>query len=487
VARVDLEVYHGDPKAIVNWAILQLQTRLETVVCTSNPPSYDEQMGIFFSEYQRWSVGSRKHLYESNKTEFKDQFGKHMEERREARPDEYVRLLLDWAVRGHQKIPCLIFDNTDQFPPEIQDTIYQLAHSYESAAPVFNVVPITDRTVWRLSKAGALQSYSARSFYLPVPDAKEIISRRVEFLKLKVSAEPKAAKSYFSKRVFQVEVNDLAILADAVGKVFVDNDYVSGFIGRLGNFDIRRMLKIAERIFLSPELKIDDIIKSKFGGDNVTADRLRTHRALIKGEYDRFTEGENEFISNVFQTNALRPGPPLLGYYLLWLLRQKLNNTRIDDDNVEHRHWLASDLCQLFEGCGVAEDLVMRSLDRLYERRLIEALDPTSKYVSIFDRVAIKESGLAHLELMLNSEVYIEQMALITGVNELFARDEIKKNLHAGQFTSLREVFLRYVLKIDNGRLGIPSNALYSQIHSARTQIEGLMATGRRSKSQLGS
>jgi hypothetical protein len=308
VARVDLEVYHGDPKAIVNWAILQLQTRLETVVCTSNPPSYDEQMGIFFSEYQRWSVGSRKHLYESNKTEFKDQFGKHMEERREARPDEYVRLLLDWAVRGHQKIPCLIFDNTDQFPPEIQDTIYQLAHSYESAAPVFNVVPITDRTVWRLSKAGALQSYSARSFYLPVPDAKEIISRRVEFLKLKVSAEPKAAKSYFSKRVFQVEVNDLAILADAVGKVFVDNDYVSGFIGRLGNFDIRRMLKIAERIFLSPELKIDDIIKSKFGGDNVTADRLRTHRALIKGEYDRFTEGENEFISNVFQTNALRPG-----------------------------------------------------------------------------------------------------------------------------------------------------------------------------------
>jgi hypothetical protein len=103
-----------------------------------------------------------------------------------------------------------------------------MAHSYESAAPVFNVVPITDRTVWRLSKAGALQSYSARSFYLPVPDAKEIISRRVEFLKLKVQAEPTAAKSYFSKRGFQVEVNDLAILADAVGKVFVDSDYVSG-------------------------------------------------------------------------------------------------------------------------------------------------------------------------------------------------------------------------------------------------------------------
>ena len=212
VARVDLENYHGDSKAVVGWAILQLRSHLEAAVCTSKPRSYDELMGIFFSEYQRWSVGSRKHLYESNKTEFKDQFGRHMEERREKHADEYVRLLLDWAVRGHQKLPCLIFDNTDQFPPEIQDLVYQMAHSYESAAPVFNVVPITDRTVWRLSKAGALQSYSARSFYLPVPDAKEIIFRRVGFLKLKVQAEPTAAKSYFSKRGFPVEVNDLAIL-----------------------------------------------------------------------------------------------------------------------------------------------------------------------------------------------------------------------------------------------------------------------------------
>ena len=64
VVRVDLEKYHGDPSAIVSWAILQLRSHLEAADCSSNPPSYDELMGIFFSEYQRWSVGSRKHLYE---------------------------------------------------------------------------------------------------------------------------------------------------------------------------------------------------------------------------------------------------------------------------------------------------------------------------------------------------------------------------------------------------------------------------------------
>jgi AAA ATPase domain len=480
VARVDLEDYHGDPRAIITWAIQQLRGRLEEGVCTSKPPSYDELMGIFFSEYQRWSLGSRKHLYETNKTEFKDQFGRHIEERREKQPDEYVRLLLDWAARGHQKLPCLIFDNTDQFPADIQDMVYQLAHSLESAAPVFNVVPITDRTVWRLSKAGALQSYSASSFYLPVPDAKEIISRRVDFLKSKVEAEPKAAKSYFSKLGFKVEVNDLAVLADAVGKIFVENDYVSGFIGRLGNFDIRRMLRIAERIFLSPELKVDDIIKSKFGGEDVTANLFRTHRALIKGEYDRFSEAENEFISNLFQTNPKRAEPPLLGYYVLWLLRQKLNGIRRDQDNVEERHWLASELCQVFEGCGVPEDMVMYSLNRLYDRRLIETLDPNSMQVSVADKVAIKDSGLAHFDLMLNSTVYVEQMALVTGLAELSVRDEIKKSLQNGDFNNVREAFLRYVLKIDSGRLGIPPSALYSQVELARGQIEVLTAAGRR-------
>lgn len=473
VARVDLQDYHGDPKGIVNWVILQLREKLEAGVCSSNPPTYDELQGMFFSEYQRWSVGSRKHLYETNKIEFKNQFGLHLEGRREKNPDEYVRRLLEWASRGHSKLPCLIFDNTDQFPIDVQDAVYQMAHSFEGAAPVFNIVPITDRTVWRLSKAGALQSYSAKSFYLPVPDAKEIISRRVDFLKIKLKAEPKAAKAYFSNKGFQVEVNDLAMLAEAVGKVFVENDYVSGLIGRLGNFDIRRMLKLAERIFLSPELKIDDIIKSKFGGPSVTTDEYRTHRALIKGEYDRFSETENEFISNLFFTNPQRPEPPLLAFYILWLLRQRLNAVR--DDSVESKHWLVVELCQLFESCGVAEELVMQTIARLYDRRLIEGLDPNVKVISVADKIAVKECGLAHIELMLISPVYIEQMALVTGVNELFARDEMRKKMQTWQMTEVRDTFIRYILKIDAGRMNIPANVAYSQVGKARIQIESLL------------
>jgi hypothetical protein len=72
----------------------------------------------------------------------------------------------------------------------------------------------------------------------------------------------------------------------------------------------------------------------------VTADRYRTHRALVRGEYDRFDERENEFISNLFYTDPQHPASPLLAYYLLWLLRQKLYSARNSQDgNVEAAHW----------------------------------------------------------------------------------------------------------------------------------------------------
>ena len=93
---------------------------------------------------------------------------------------------------------------------------------------------------------------------------------------------------------------------------------------------------------------------------------------------------------------------------------------------------------------------------------------------------------MAHIELALNSEVYVEQMALVTGLNELFARDEIRRNLSGGRFDNVRDTFLRYILKIDAARVVIPKNPIYSQLEMARRQMEGLAPSrGRRKRRGL--
>ncbi len=486
LARVDLAESTGSPASAIDWCILQLRNALERGITSGPAPDYEELQGIFFNDYQRLSNGPLKHLYETDKNAFKIEFGRLIETRRESQPDEYVRLLLNRAAKGHGLLPCLIFDNTDQFPLEIQDKVYQLAHSLESAAPVFNIVPITDRSVWRLSKAGALQSYTSRSFYLPVPDAKQIISRRVSFIKKKLGGEKPSSEAYFSRRGFRVQINDIRVMADTVEKVFVDNDYVTGLIGRLGNFDIRRMLKLAERIFVSPELKVDDIIRSSFGGPGVTADRLRTHRALIKGEYDRLSEIENDFVTNVFVTEQTKPGSPLLAFYCLWVLRQKLNASKAGES--DDRHWLADDLCSYFDQCGVPEEITLRTLRRLYKRGLIETLDPNAEEVELSDRIAIKESGMAHLEMVLTSSVYLEQTSLVTGIAEQPVRDELKKltiKPNAQKFVELRDIFVRYLLKTDAARLEIPTGPAFNSLQEARRTIKNRIGEERHQPRQL--
>jgi Molybdopterin-binding domain of aldehyde dehydrogenase len=188
-------------------------------------------------------------------------------------------------------------------------------------------------------------------------------------------------------------------------------------------------------------------------------------------------------VSNLFYTNPMRPESPLLAFCLLWMLRQRLNSVR--DEGVESKHWHASELCAVFEGCGVAGELVMQVLNRLYERRLIEALDPNVKHIGVGDRVAIKDSGLAHIELVLNSSTYIEQTALTTGVNELFTRDEMRRNNYPQKMGDVRNAFVRYLLKIDAGRVTIPTTKVYEQIGLARRQIEGMVSPRRGSRAQL--
>jgi hypothetical protein len=75
----------------------------------------------------------------------------------------------------------------------------------------------------------------------------------------------------------------------------------------------------------------------------------------------------------------------------------------------------------------------------------------------------------------LNSPTYVEQTALTTGVNELFTRDEMRRNNYPQKMEDVRNAFVRYLLKIDAGRVTIPTSKVYDQIGLARRQIERMI------------
>lgn len=471
VTAVDLQGHLGHRADLINWANRTLIDALEKEIYAHEPPTYDEMLGVFFGDYKAWSAGPYLHLYDSDKNQFKIKFGEHMDRIRREEPERYIRMLLKRSFASQKKLPCLIFDNADQFDPGTQDAVFQMAHALGREAPSLTIVPITDRTIWRLSKAGALQSYPAKQFYLPSPDVKRVLSKRVAFVRKKLEQEPQAALRYFSARGYKVRLEDLGAFAGAIEEIFINNDFVSDLIGRLSNYDIRRMLELAERVFLSPEIKIDDILKSAFGGAAITSDTYRAHRAILKGENDRYSESENSFVCNLFWTDKSKPSTPLLALYILWLLDQRKSNVEAD---IEAKTWAVSELAAFLAVCSVEQDSLLRIINRLYDRRLIEEVDPTVEIITESSQISIKESGAAHIDLALRSETYIEQMALATGINSQALHSELRSLLQKPRredFNNIRDLFVGYIVDLDRARFAVPSAGEYRTIGEARSRF----------------
>jgi hypothetical protein len=56
----------------------------------------------------------------------------------------------------------------------------------------------------------------------------------------------------------------------------------------------------------------------------------------------------------------------------------------------------------------------------------------------------------------------------------------MRRNNYPQNMGKLKDAFIRYVLKIDAGRVAIPERPLYEQISLARRQIERMLVGPRR-------
>ena len=301
VVRIDVADSDGGVEAITDWLIGRMTQEIESSFFPGRPPHYEELQGIFFSEYERWMRGEHKPLYERDKGKFKELFGDYLAELVANKPRTYLTRLLQDAVKSRKLMPCLVFDNTDHFPQPFQEAIFQFAQSIHREVLSFVVCPITDRTIWQLSKHGPMQSYETTSFYLPVPSTKDVLEKRVNFLKEKLESEKKERGEYFLAKGIRLRLEDLHAFAVCIDELFVQSEYVSRTIGWLSNHDIRRGLNMAKRVITSPIVSMEELVKTYLADGRLTVPRLKIRQALVFGEYNQYRENANDYIVQLHQ------------------------------------------------------------------------------------------------------------------------------------------------------------------------------------------
>ena len=462
VIRIDLADSDGNIETIVDWLFDKLKDTIEVALFGNRPPTYEELQGIFFSEYERWLVGEHKHLYERDKMAFKEKFGAYIADLVDEHPDKYVRRLLRDSIKSRKRMPCVVFDNTDHFPQKFQEHVFQFAQSIHRSNFSFVICPITDRTIWQLSKSGPLQSYDTTAFYLPVPSTKDVLEKRVSYLKERIDqGADKDKGTYVLTKGLRLSIDDLNAFAACIDDVFVKTDYVSRTVGWLSNHDIRRSLNIAKRIVTSPIVSMEDLVKTYISERKLAVPMMRIQQALIFGDHSQFNQEASDYILNVFTVHADQITSPLAKLAILRVLMDKEKQA----GNAEHTYMSLQDIQNYFEPCGLSHSAVRRHATELLKYRLIEPYDPTDQGVQEEQRLRLTHSGHIHYEFALGNDVYVSSMALTTGMRRHDAvmklREIRSKKMVRADWIALNREFIEYVLDEDKRFLVIPELPAY--------------------------
>lgn len=474
VLRVNLADSNGERNTIASWLTDKLKLELEKNLFKDGYPSYEELQGVFFQEYKRWSRGEHKHLYERDKAAFKEKIGEWMAELILNQPQKYVMKLIEHAINGRSLMPCIIFDNTDHFPQPFQEAVFQYAQSIYRECFSFIICPITDRTIWQLSKAGPFQSYDNRAFYLPVPSTKEVLAKRVEFIKEKAKEDSEVGREYFTRKGIRLSIPDIGAFALSVEDIFINEDYIGRVVGWLANYDIRRSLQVAQRVITSPIIGIAELVKAYAVGQSYRPQRINIKKALLFGDYNHFYQQDSSFILNLFLVNHNTVTTPLLKLSIIRLLMDIYS----DNSDSEKIYLTVENILNYFEPATVSRTLVKDHLKTLLDYRLVEPYDPTDTFVYESQKLKVTLCGRIHYEFVADDKegIYMSEMALMTPVSSQEyvsrTRDLMKQGkLSSEDWRTITKWFVEYCLKQDEIYISLPQSDSYRSQRAMRENI----------------
>jgi hypothetical protein len=319
-----------------------------------------------------------------------------------------------------------------------------------------------------------LQSYDHRDFYLPVPSTKEVLAKRVEFIKLKAQEDPEKSRDYFTRKGVRLSIFDIQAFALSVEDIFINEDYIGRIIGWLSNFDIRRSLQIAQRVITSPIVGIPELVKAYAVGERFRPQRINIKKALLFGEYNHFYQQDSSFILNLFEVDSNAVTSPLLRLSILRLLIDVYSYTA-DSEKI---YLSIEDILNYFEPATVSRTVVKAHIKALLDYRLVEPYDPTDIHIYESQRVKITHCGRIHYEFVTDDKegVYMSEMALMTPVSSQDyiskARELMKRGkLSAQDWRTIIEWFIEYCLAQDQLYLSLPKSDSYLSQKTLRESL----------------
>lgn len=331
----------------------------------------------------------------------------------ERAPEHALRRFLEFAVRNRRRVPCVVLDNVDHLPDPDLAIAWALAVHLTTYA--LTTVAMADTTLWRLSNQGRdqLRAHAPEQFWLSRPKVRDVLAARCAFLKSTLEgAGPRGERTQtlVGRRKawrWNVDAEDLGRLVSAT---LLDQSEVTGWIGKLCNYDLQEILLLCKRIVLSPQVKAEQLLAAH--ATATPPSRFSILKAIITPSSEQYQGRADDPVVNIMSFWSERTWAPLLPArvlaWLRWEKREAKGRREPFPGFVPARR-----LLDVFDQrLGVPDGITLAVVEKLLAARLVETYEPSRRDLREGEaRIGILPRGSVHLDWALGERTYLRLMA----------------------------------------------------------------------------
>jgi len=325
-------------------------------------------------------------------------------------------------VRGTRGIDfCVVFDNVDQLPQELQHRAISVAFQKCRLWKCFGMLTLREETYWRFRASPPLDAFHRHTYHIAAPKVANVLSRRLELAQLEQGDQSIAVRTVTGVLEFQgISVGQfLQIIVDSFLGAYRENIML---LEALGSGDIRESLSMFNDFLLSGHTNTDEYIKTYILSGSYFVPYHAVVRSVALGER-RYYDSSKSAMTNLFSIEDD-------GFYshfqkiriLRYLLALRQTESAPGRGFVD-----VGSLARTFQAVMSDEEGLRRVLDPLLQHRLIEAANGYRTTGERADSVRVTAAGAYYLNTLMNEVTYLDLVTTDTPIKSRPRFDELRQ------------------------------------------------------------
>jgi hypothetical protein len=370
---------------------------------------------------------------------------------------DYVPRFLRIMKNDKQLSSVVFIDNVDQLSPAYQAQVFLLAERITRTVGSVTVLALREESYYTASIQKTLTAFTSRKFHIASPHFRKLIDNRIKFA-LKILVDGKGPVEYVFPGGVSVDRNAIADLLRIIEvSIFQQNRNIARFIEALCFGNMRQALDMFTMFMTSGATDVDKMINiyRKSGAYYVAFHEFV--KSIMLGER-RYYKDQASTVINVFDCGSERNSSHFTCLRIIRAL-----SVRRGEWNREGQGFVdIASLLSMSEDVFDNREDVIRSLNRLVGRQLIEANTKSTETISGASHVRVTSAGwyyssflvkaFSYLDLVLqdtpldDTELANKLRTYVEQVDNLSDREEQKLDRMHVRFTRVRN-FLDYLFR----------------------------------------